>query len=30
MLRKDDKPLLDVFRDVLSNLKDWKFTYGRV
>ncbi|MBN2150505.1 MAG: DUF2240 family protein [Candidatus Lokiarchaeota archaeon] len=30
MLRKDDKQVLDVFRDVLARVKDWEFTYGRV
>nr|MDO8086407.1 DUF2240 family protein [Candidatus Sigynarchaeum springense] len=27
MLRKDDKQALDIFRDVLATVKDWKFTY---
>jgi hypothetical protein len=30
MLRKDDKSMLDVFRDMLANLKSWKFTYKSV
>ncbi len=30
MLRKDDKAALDIFRDVLANVKAWKFTYKSV
>ncbi len=30
MLRKDDKAVLDIFKDVLANVKTWKFTYKSV